>query len=209
MRTAALLVLFVASTAAAEPAEDHTLALSVNPPFSWGKRAAYGASGYARLTEHQALRINFASYELDTNVMLQLAVAVLAHDTVEGARGGRILDVGAGWMYFPRRTFDGPMLELGVMRRSGATFEADENMDPKYVDRDTQLYAARALAGWTWLLYDRAFVSFAVGAARGYEFGIETTQRDSIDHPMPDTHDVSEWSTTVEGYVRLGFVFGH
>jgi hypothetical protein len=98
------------------------------------------------------------------------------------------------------------------MRRSGATSELDSNMDPYSRDRDTQLYGARALVGWSWLIHDRVMISLAVGAGSGYETGTETTTRDSFVFPdnmsITETHDVSQWSTTVEGYFRAGFTFG-
>lgn len=208
MRNFALLILLLLSaTASAEPSSDHPYALSVNSPLSWVTIHNVGASGYVGLTDHQALRLNVASYDFDVNVIGHLALG-----DVDGNRFGRLLDVGAGWMYFPRHTYDGLMFELGVLRRAGHTKESDSNMDPYFRDRDTQLYAARAMIGWSWLIHNRVMVSLAAGAARGYEFGAETTTRDGALFPdyMPrsETHDVAQWTTTVEGYFRVGFTFG-
>ena len=109
-------------------------------------------------------------------------------------------------MYFPRRVWDGPTLEAGLLRRSGATSVTDEYAENAVEKRDTQYLAARALVGWSWLVADRAMIAFAVGAAGGYELGTVTTQKMSTSAPM--THAVSEWKTSAEGYIRLGFAFG-
>lgn len=194
MRNFALIILLLlTATAAAEP---HRFAVSVNSPISWTQGFTIGASAYAALSEHQALRLNVASHDIGDDLFKP-----------DGLRYGRIVDVGAGWMYFPRRTFDGPMLELGVLRRSGATYVNDTAMDPAIVDRDTQLYAARALVGWSWLVRDRIMISLAAGAAQGYELGTETTTREFSPGRMTETHEVSQWTTTIEGYFRVGFTF--
>lgn len=73
--------------------------------------------------------------------------------------------------------------------------------------RDTQLVAARALVGWSWLIADRAMISFAVGAASGYEFGQQTTANTLPEEAPMMTIDVGEWKTRVEGYLRFGFAF--
>jgi hypothetical protein len=212
MRNFALLILLLLTgTAAAEPGE-HRFAFAVNSPISWFAAQNVAASGYIGLDEHQAVRLTVASYEYDANLVGQAIGGLVFHADLDGVRHGRLLDVGAGWMYFPRRTFDGPTLELGLMRRAGWSSEIDDNMDPYSVDRNTQLYAVRALGGWSWLIQDRVMISLAAGAGRGYETGTETTARDSLFYPdhmqRSETHDVSQWTTTVEGYFRMGFTFG-
>ena len=63
--------------------------------------------------------------------------------------------------------------------------------------------------GWSWMLYDRATISLAVGAARGYEFGRERASYDQAGgHMDPVTRDVGQWATKVEGYLRVGVAFG-
>lgn len=58
--------------------------------------------------------------------------------------------------------------------------------------RDTQLVAARALVGWSWLIADRAMISFAVGAASGYEFGQQTMANTLPEEAPMMTIDVGE-----------------
>ena len=189
----------------AQPA-DAPMAIAVNAPTGWIDGNAFGVSGYARLTDHQALRLNFATHAYGPNPTVEVITGVLFDAEFEGVYEGRINDLGAGWQYYPRRTFDGPMLELGVLHRWGDVTQTDDFSDNEVTARDTQLQAGRALAGWSWLISNSATISFAVGASYGYEHGTETTQqmRDSL----PMTCDVGEWKTTAEGYIRFGVTFG-
>jgi hypothetical protein len=184
--------------------DDAPMAIAVNSPLGWIGGASVAGSLYARVASHQALRFNVASYEYDTfggNV-----VGALTED--EGSYDGRILDISAGWMYFPRRIWDGPTLEAGVLHRSGATKVRDEFAEYEIVERDTQLFAARALAGWSWHIADRVMVSFAAGASMGYESGYETDTKMSYGSTVPMKHDVGQWKPGFEGYLRFGFTFG-
>lgn len=211
MRHLVSLILLASAPAAADnlatdknaATDDQAMALAVNSPLGWVEGASVGASLYARLAPKQALRLNVASYEYGSTGQL-VAAAFGAED--EGSYEGRYLDLGAAWMYFPRRVWDGPTLEAGLLRRSGATSVQDMYAENEIVERDTQYLAARALVGWSWLIQERAVISFAVGASGGYELGTETTQR--MLTSSPTTKDVSEWTTSVEGYIRLGFTFG-
>ena len=119
------------------------------------------------------------------------------------------IDVGAGWMYFPRRVFDGPTVELGVLHRSLDTELYDDFGTPEKVWRDGQEVAARALLGWSWMIRNRVFIALAFGASKGYAFGRETTQEDATYPVSPKmTHDFGEWTTNFEGYLRFGVAFG-
>lgn len=184
--------------------EDAPMAFAVNSPLSWIGGTSVAGSLYARVAAHQAVRINVASYEYGTPGVV---VAGLLGEEDEGQYDGRLLDVGVGWMYFPRRVWDGPTLEAGLLRRSGVTHVQDENAMYEVVDRDTELYAARALVGWSWHVADSAMISFAVGASSGYEVGTETDQERM--NTAPVKHDVGQWKTGFEGYLRFGWTFGH
>ena len=121
---------------------DAPMAITVNSPVGWIDGASVAGSLYARVASHQALRFNVASYAYGPPNI----IGALVED--EGAYDGRILDISAGWMYFPRRIWDGPTLEAGVLHRSGATKVRDEFAEYEIVERDTQLFAGRALVGW-------------------------------------------------------------
>ena len=103
---------------------------------------------------------------------------------------------------------DGPTLEAGVLHRSGATSVRDEFAEYEIVERDTQLFAGRALVGWSWHIADSAMISFAAGASMGYETGSEKDTKMTLDSTVPMTHDVSQWKAGFEGYLRFGFTFG-
>jgi hypothetical protein len=196
----------VAEAPAVERATDATVAIAVNAPTSWIDGKSFGVSGYARLTDHQALRLNFATHAYGPNPTVEVLAGFLLDAEFEGVHEGRINDLGAGWQYYPRRTFDGPMLELGVLHRWGDVKEIDDLSDNEVTERDTQLQAGRALAGWSWLISNSATISLAFGASYGYEHGTQTTQQ-TFDS-MPMTRDVGEWKTTAEGYIRFGVTFG-
>lgn len=180
------------------------MALAVNSPLSWVDGTSIAGSLYARVAPHQAVRISVASYEDGASAAI---VAGLLGQEDESSHDGRILDVSAGWMYFPRRLWDGPTLEAGVLRRSGSTSVRDELADNELVERDTQLYAMRALAGWSWHV-ENVMVSFAAGASSGYQTGTETDTM-SVGRTPAVTRDVSGWKTGFEGYVRFGLTFGN
>ena len=182
--------------------EEAPMAIAVNSPLGWIGGASVAGSLYARVASHQALRFNVASYAYGTPAV----VGAITED--EGSYDGRILDISAGWMYFPRRIWDGPTLEAGLLHRSGATYVRDEFAEYEIVERDTQLFAARALVGWSWHVAGRVMVSFAAGASMGYESGSETDTKMSYGSTVPMKHDVGGMKTGFEGYLRFGFTFG-
>jgi hypothetical protein len=220
MRTLILLLLLAASTASAEglapwqsiqqhtAAEDHPYVLAINEPFGWKSGFAIAGSAYVGLSAHQALRLNLASYDYNGNLAGELiGIFVFGTDGSEAGHRGRLLDVSAGWMYFPRKLWDGPTFEAGLLHRSvDTTLDTEDEL----IDRDGQMYAVRALLGWSWLIKNRVVVSFAMGASKGYTFGTETTKPWNTypDPPMTTTVDLGEWTTGFEGYVRLGWAFG-
>lgn len=182
--------------------KDAPMALAVNSPLGWIGGTSVAASLYARVASQQALRLNVASYELGGPGI----VGALFED--EGSYDGRLLDISAGWMYFPRRIWEGPTVEAGLLHRSGKTRVQDEYAMNEIVDRDTQLFASRALVGWSWHVADKAMISFAVGASAGYESGSETDTKSTYQMSTPVKHDVGEWKVTPEAYLRFGFTFG-
>ena len=193
------------------PASDRTFAVAVNEPFGWGGFAIAG-SVYGRVAAHQAVRINAAAYDFHGNVAGDLIdIFAFGGDGDESYRKGRIVDVGAGWVYFPRRVFDGPTVELGLLHRSSDTHVEDEWDTPEVVDRKGKEVAARALLGWSWMIQDRVFISWAMGASKGYSFGTETTKEMAYTgsgQPSPSmTHHYGEWTTSFEGYLRFGVAF--
>jgi hypothetical protein len=221
MRCLALLaVLLVAATASAEglaPGESmavlakdppHRFAIAVNEPFGW-KGFAIAGSAYARVAEHHVLRLNVARYHYPSVSPIEVMNIVGGYDS-EVSRKGRLLDVGAGWIYFPRRAWEGPTFEAGVVYRSLDTEENDYDKE-LLTSRDGQTVAARALLGWSWLIRNRVMVSLAMGASKGYSFGTEVKDdwsSTSHEPTMTTTGRFGEWKTGFEGYLRFGFTFG-
>lgn len=197
----AVLFLLVPGLAAAESpsppprsaeAEDHVVALGVSSPLSWAHGIGFGASLAFRVSKNHAVRFNGAIYK--------------PIEIGEASTHGTVNDLGAGWVWYPRRLWDGPTLELGALLRLRENGYYDANADPAMLDTTTTIFAGRALVGWSWLFAKRAFFAIAVGASAGYETGHERTA-DDLNEQMTEQR-VHRKHLGAEGYFRIGFVFG-
>ncbi len=174
------------------------IALAVSSPVGW-LRGTLGASVYVAPSAHSAIRANFSRYDAES-----LLLSVLA--SFENApHHGTITDLGIGWSWYPRRPWDGFLLELGVNRRERETWIRPESEDR--VDTTSTTYAGRALIGWSWMITRHTFLAIAVGASAGREKG-----RDKITpefpREMPTTQAVDRTQVEFESYWRVGMVFG-
>jgi hypothetical protein len=176
------------------------VAIGVNLPFGWFIRS-YGVSVYVGLHRHFALRANVARYNAES--LPTLAVALMAGDG--GGPAGRIDDYGIGAIWFPRRLWDGPMIEVGALLRNRDTVDHPDFDDR--IETQSTTFAGRATVGWSWLLQTRAFISFAVGFSAGQESGRETITPDEP-FSMTTTRDVKRDRGSGEAYFRFGFTFG-
>ena len=185
--------------------EDETpLAIGVSAPWGW-PRDTFGASLYVGLSDHYALRGNFARYHYSAPVLGSAASAASGGDI--DFYSGQIQDVGMGWVIYPGKLWEGLMFEAGVLWRSRETGREDDADDVLKTRSNT--YAGRALIGWTWRFAGSLFVAVAGGASVGYESGREThiTLANSPD-AMSTTNSVHRAQVDAEGYVRVGFAFG-
>jgi hypothetical protein len=197
IRLVVLACVLISSTASAEPG----FGIAVNNPIMWRDQESIGGSLYYRFLPRQFIRLNVSGYRhAGTPVQHALGFARDGYiDDYDGRATGRAFDFSVGWMYFPLRSFDGPTLEAAWLLREDHRHE--DVMDGRF-HRDTRIEAARALIGWSWLFRDHWFASVAaggsVGKANGHEWG------DGM-----DSREVSAWTSSFEGYVRLGLVFGN
>lgn len=175
-----------------------------------GLVSSRAASLYFAVTDHLVLRGNVATFSHGgTPVGFELAALLIAHEPIEdeSINSGGYLDVGAGWLIFPRRLWSGPTLELGVLRRGASWSSIDDN--DKRTTRESVTYAGRVLVGWSWSIGSRWFVSVAVGASRGYTKGGGTTASDpTIRMEPPVPYRLAQWETAFEGFTRVGMTFG-
>jgi len=171
------------------------VALGVNSPFSWRNGEAVGGSLYLGFGDHHAIRVNGARYDYRP----PLFPGPLAEDAP--SYSGHTSDIGLGWVYYPRRSWSGVTLELGVLRRA-RDHRLVESEDPNVLATRTTTYAGRAMVGWTWLIARHAFVAVSAGISVGHESGTETTER----YPdfMKVRTQVSREDVTGEGLLRLG-----
>jgi hypothetical protein len=213
--TAALTLASLAVSARAEPATPPSttdpatrttdasgpaIALGVSLPLAW-LDGSFGASAYVGLGHHHAVRANFARYE-----PIRLSdLAAVATGGDSPAHGGWITDLGIGWVWYPRRLWDGFTLEVGAIRRDRDTFLWPE-FDPRVETRSTT-YAGRAMIGWSWLIKGHVFVAVAAGGSVGYESGHETITPDA-GGPMSKVA-IARPRGDAELYLRFGFALGH
>lgn len=72
--------------------------------------------------------------------------------------------VSPGVVFFPRRAFNGPALQLDALSRAVATNGSDSR-------HQKTAHAGRALAGWFWQVKKRGFVSLVAGVSYGRVVG--------------------------------------
>ncbi|MFN0245723.1 MAG: hypothetical protein ACKV2T_02370 [Kofleriaceae bacterium] len=171
--------------------QSHRIAVAVNPPLRWaGEQQAFAASFYVALGGHHVVRGNFARYAYGHPL------------ATETTYDGNTNDLGASYMYFPRRAFDGFNLEAGYLRRTEdgvghGPFEDDDT-------EKTTLHAARAMIGWSWMFAERGFFSVQVGASFGKNTGTMERCYSSCMDEDPDVTRISETTTTLETSFRFG-----
>jgi len=184
------------SDKAAPGRADAPFALAVNAPWAW-LRHNIGGSVYVAVDPHWAMRANFAQYDAD-----ELLPALAA--SFEGAiYRGDIVDLGLGWIWYPRRLWDGFMFEAGALMRDRDVRRIRE--DESDIDIRTTTYAARAMVGWSWLAARTVFISAALGASAGLEGGHESFVTEA---GMTTTRSTQQLQIDFETYVRIGFAFG-
>jgi hypothetical protein len=73
-------------------------------------------------------------------------------------------NVGIAVVWYPRRAWDGLLLEAGVLRRARDVYVWPE-FEEKTFTRSTE-YAGRALIGWSWLIREHLFIAIAARLSR-------------------------------------------
>src|SRR5687767_14497391 len=146
MKSLAILILAsLTTTAAAE--KPNNVAIATSAPFVWDQTLA--ASVFGGISKHHAFRANIARYSYDSGYV-GLGTFKRAFLEDESSYFGHTLDVGLGWVIYPRRVLSGPMLELGALYRSRDLRERNYASDYLHTDTDSRIYAGRALVGWSW-----------------------------------------------------------
>jgi hypothetical protein len=182
--------------------------VAINNPLMWqslssdrAPPAAIGVSGYVGIDRHQAVRLNYATYEVDTAAALATGLAGGGDGSCAYVRSGHSDDIGAGWMYFTRERWHGPSLELGAVRKSMRLSYCHNNADgDEYANTtssDSTAYVARAMVAWSWLYNDHIYASFGAGGSLGGEAG---TFNESHNH-------FRRVAASPEMYFRIGIAF--
>lgn len=178
------------------------VALGVNTPVGW-LTGSFAASLYVGLGRHHAVRGNFARYQ-DLGITAE-AVIQTVQFRGSPSHSGDFTDFGISWVWYPRRLWQGFMVEAGALRRDRDTKirqEADDTIETR-----STAYAGRAMIGWSWLVRRHLFIALGAGASMGYESGHETITPDKI-QPMPTTQAIGRTRIDGEAYLRIGFAIG-
>jgi hypothetical protein len=199
---AAIPVATAVSTPASDESPQARVALAVNAPLGW-VIGSFGVSAYLRLGEQLAVRANVATNRNGGAPLGEIFAGFSGEDGT--GYGGTVTDVGIAGVWYPRRAWDGFLLEVGVLRRDRDIYVWPE-FESKTFTRSTE-YAGRALVGWSWLFRQHLFIAIAAGLSAGRESGRDTS--------MPDVRPTTTITTAVhrqrtdgEGYVRIGWAFG-
>jgi hypothetical protein len=189
------------ASAVAEPeaSAPPRFAIGVSSPLGW-LAGWFGMSAYGRLGNHFAVRVNVATYADLPGGSLGTFLS-----SFEGGTGyeGKLVDVGIAGVWYPRRAWDGFLIEVGGLRRARNSTVWPE-LEGKTTTRSTT-YAVRALVGWSWPMTPHTFVAFAAGLSQGRESGRATLLDDYDSHPM--TTPVDRTVVAGETYLRFGVVF--
>ncbi|HWO26540.1 MAG TPA: hypothetical protein VNO30_47755 [Kofleriaceae bacterium] len=178
---------------------DPRLAFGFNLPMSWMRDTVAG-SLYVGLHRHHAVRANFA------RITVEELLPLVATSFLSSPREGRILDAGIGWIYFPRRLWDGFMFESGALLRDrDVTTVGDYDISTVR----SLTYAGYATVGWSWRLHRNVFIAAAVGLSVGRETGKETIMNDDLPRePIPRVVPLDRQQVMPELSLRFGFAFG-
>jgi hypothetical protein len=173
------------------------VAIAVNEPAGW-TQLTFGLSAYTAITPHQALRANFTTHQPENAFDIGIGT-VLSGGEDDGTHAGSIRDFSVGWMWFPRRVYDGPSIEFDALLR--LRHQVDMTDEDDTITTNATTIGARATVGWSWRFYKRFFISAAFGGSAGHRHGTVTTDMTSV-MPLPDTE------TALEGFVRFGVLAG-
>ncbi|NVB84930.1 MAG: hypothetical protein HOV81_41570, partial [Kofleriaceae bacterium] len=146
MRACLACVLLLALAAPAHADDETPVAIGVNMPAAWIVTKGVAVSGYAGITKHFAVRVNLATYANSIDTAAGIGM-LLARADQEDHHIGRLYDVGAGWMYFPRGLWKGATLEAGLLFRYRDTRLENDEVIPQLVETHTATFGGRALAG--------------------------------------------------------------
>jgi hypothetical protein len=198
----AVTAMVAASVAAAEPI---SIAAAVNSPFRWDHGEAVAGSVQVGFGGHHAIRATLSSFPYADNIGWAIVSLPLNPDAESSLKRGRVNDVGAGYQWFPRKLWDGPVLEAGLLRRTIDGTEDYRFTSPEHIETHAVGYAGRGLVGWSVAVSNHLYFATAAGLAIGRYTGTETTLPylgDDMSEPMTGTF--TRWDTTPEFYLRIG-----
>jgi hypothetical protein len=180
-----------------------SLAVGTNLPILWTNAYSIAGSLSVNLSARHAIRANVASYAYD-NILPGVIAGLAGGEELD--RGGRTTDLGISWVFYPRRLWDGFLLEAGALHRTSEVTLHDQDATLSFTDTRTTKYAGRVMIGWSWLLDPHFFIAAAVGVSAGWGSGTEVSR--SGDGSRMLSTPIAREETAGEGYLRFGAVIG-
>jgi hypothetical protein len=114
-----------AAVVEAAPQERFPVMIATNLPLLWGNRFSVAGSLYVGVSQRHAIRANVASYANHGHYLPDFIAGAAGGDGF--SHSGRIADIGISWVYYPRRLWDGFLIEVGALRRARDVGMADED----------------------------------------------------------------------------------
>lgn len=180
-----------------------SIAIATNLPFLWPSGDTFGASLSVNLSTRHALRANVATYKNHGPVFADAVGGFLGGESP--SYSGRITDVGVSWVFYPRRLWDGFLLEAGGLRRARNVGVSDDEASFGLTHKRSTVYAGRVVVGWSWLIAGHFFVAAAAGVSAGWESGTQVARDEFLPGEM--TTHVARDDVHGEAYVRIGAAF--
>jgi hypothetical protein len=180
-----------------------SVAIGSNLPLLWKDGDTIAGSLYVNVSDRHAIRANVASYGNHGPILKDTLAGLAGGDSI--SYHGRITDLGLSWIYYPRRVWQGLLLEAGALRRAREVRSFDSDRAFASISKRSTVHAGRAMVGWSWLLYGHCFIAAAAGLSVGWESGTEVSRHDYDD--VMKTDRVARPEVTGEAYLRVGAVF--
>ncbi|HWO25291.1 MAG TPA: hypothetical protein VNO30_41410 [Kofleriaceae bacterium] len=186
------------STQTGEPSV--SFGLASGSPLEW-LMGTVRVSAYVGFGQHWAVRADFATQDTQETgqVITGPLLGAVLGESGDFARFPRVNDYGLGIAWYPRRLWDGFLLDVSAFYRGA---EPQEPGDFRFRNRhNATIGAGSAVIGWSWRLHENMFIAFAMGLSASLEYDDIHT---SPEHTPPST------SMYIGGtsYLRLGVVFG-
>ena len=140
-------------------------AIASGSPIEW-IMGTLRLSADVGLGNHVAVRASFETF--DTHMTGQQIVGpLLGAEVGDFSRFARVSDYGVSVVWYPRRLWDGFLLDVGASYRD---CDCELRTDFSFQNQaERTIGTGHAMAGWSWMLGEHAFFAFAAGVSASRE----------------------------------------